>query len=102
MQIEMRQLQRRLGITTLMVTHDQDEALTLSDRVAVMHNGRIEQLGTPWEIYEKPATRFVADFIGTSNFLSGTISRREAEGFLITSADGLTLQVDGTPPARRR
>jgi spermidine/putrescine ABC transporter ATP-binding subunit len=98
MQIEMRQLQRRLGITTLMVTHDQDEALTLSDRVAVMHNGRIEQLGTPKEIYEKPATRFVANFIGTSNFLSGAVTRRDPKGYLVTSADGLTLQVDGTPP----
>ena len=98
MQIEMRQLQRRLGITTLMVTHDQDEALTLSDRVAVMHNGRIEQLGTPKEIYEKPATRFVANFIGTSNFLSGAVTRRDAHGYLVTGAGGLTLQVDGTPP----
>ena len=99
MQIEMRQLQRRLGITTLMVTHDQDEALTLSDRVAVMHNGRIEQLGTPREIYEKPATRIVANFIGTSNFLSGAVTRRDPNGYLVTSADGLTLQVDGAPPS---
>jgi putative spermidine/putrescine transport system ATP-binding protein len=98
MQIEMRQLQRRLGITTLMVTHDQDEALTLSDRVAVMHNGRIEQLGTPREIYEKPATRFVANFIGTSNFLTGAVTRRDPNGYLVTSADGLMLQVDGAPP----
>jgi putative spermidine/putrescine transport system ATP-binding protein len=72
MQIEMRQLQQRLGITTLMVTHDQDEALTLSDRIAVMRAGRIEQFGTPTEIYERPVSRFVANFIGTSNFFRGT------------------------------
>ena len=99
MQIEMRQLQRRLGITTLMVTHDQDEALTLSDYVAVMNNGRVEQLATPKDIYERPATRFVANFIGTSNFVSGAVSRREAQGYIVTSRDGLTLQIDGSPPS---
>ncbi|WP_428030965.1 ABC transporter ATP-binding protein [Ancylobacter sp.] len=99
MQIEMRQLQQRLGITTLMVTHDQDEALTLSDRVAVMNNGRIEQVGTPKEVYEHPATRFVASFIGTSNFFHGRVTRREAGGYLVTTGDGLTLALDGTPPA---
>jgi putative spermidine/putrescine transport system ATP-binding protein len=98
MQIEMRQLQRRLGITTLMVTHDQDEALTLSDRIAVMHNGRIEQIGTPKEIYEQPTTRFVASFIGTSNFFRGKISSSASKGYLVTSEDGLTLSVDGPPP----
>ncbi len=99
MQIEMRQLQRRLGITTLMVTHDQDEALTLSDYVAVMNNGRIEQLATPKDIYERPATRFVANFIGTSNFVSGAVSRRDTQGYMITSQDGTTLQIDGAPPS---
>ena len=99
MQIEMRQLQQRLGITTLMVTHDQDEALTLSDRVAVMNNGRIEQVGTPREVYEHPATRFVASFIGTSNFFHGGVTRREAGGYLVTTVDGFTLALDGPPPA---
>ena len=71
MQIEMRQLEKRLGITTLMVTHDQDEAMTMCHQIAVMNNGRIEQIGSPKDIYERPVTRFVASFIGTSNFFKG-------------------------------
>lgn len=71
MQVELKQIQRDLGITFIFVTHDQEEALTLSDRVAVFHDGRIEQLGTPWELYEQPASRFVADFVGTSNLFDG-------------------------------
>lgn len=67
MQVELKQVQRDLGITFLFVTHDQEEALSLSDRVAVFNEGRIEQLGTPRELYENPASRFVADFVGTSN-----------------------------------
>ena len=67
MQVELKQIQRELGITFIFVTHDQEEALTLSDRVAVFHDGRIEQLGRPRELYERPASRFVADFVGTSN-----------------------------------
>ena len=69
MRVEIAGLQRRLRITTVFVTHDQGEALVMSDRIAVMNAGRIEQLGTPAEIYEKPATRFVAEFIGRMNFL---------------------------------
>jgi spermidine/putrescine ABC transporter ATP-binding subunit len=98
MQIEMRQLQQRLGITTLMVTHDQDEALTLSDRIAVMRDGRIEQLGTPTEIYERPVSRFVASFIGTSNFFRGRVTVRDAGGFVVESLDGVKLSLNGTPP----
>jgi ABC-type Fe3+/spermidine/putrescine transport system ATPase subunit len=67
MQVELKQIQRELGITFIFVTHDQEEALTLSDRIAVFNAGRIEQLGTPAELYERPASRFVADFVGTSN-----------------------------------
>jgi len=70
MQIELKQLQRQLGITFIFVTHDQEEALTLSDRIAVFNNGRIEQLGTPKDLYEKPASEFVAGFVGTSNIFS--------------------------------
>ncbi|HET6468211.1 MAG TPA: putative 2-aminoethylphosphonate ABC transporter ATP-binding protein [Geminicoccaceae bacterium] len=66
---EVRDLQRRLGVTTIMVTHDQEEALTMSDRIVVMNHGRIEQVGTPDEIYGRPATAFVADFVGKMNFL---------------------------------
>jgi spermidine/putrescine ABC transporter ATP-binding subunit len=68
---ELREIQRSVGITTIFVTHDQAEALGLSDRIAVMHGGRIEQLGAPREIYERPATRFVAEFIGASTVLRG-------------------------------
>lgn len=67
MQIELKQLQRELGITFIFVTHDQDEALTLSDRIAIFNNGKIEQIGTPQELYETPATEFVARFVGTAN-----------------------------------
>ncbi len=73
MQLELKRLQRELKITFLYVTHDQEEALKLSDRLAVMHGGRVLQVGTPQEIYERPATRFVADFIGESNFLEGRV-----------------------------
>ena len=69
MQIELKRIQREVGITFVYVTHDQSEALTMSDRIAVMNDGLIEQLGSPREIYERPATRFVAGFIGTSNLL---------------------------------
>jgi putative spermidine/putrescine transport system ATP-binding protein len=74
MQVELKEIQRDLGITFIFVTHDQEEALTLSDRVAVFNNGRIEQLGTPSELYERPASRFVADFVGTSNLFDDRVS----------------------------
>jgi iron(III) transport system ATP-binding protein len=72
---EVRDLQKRLGITTIMVTHDQEDALTMSDRIVVMSKGHIDQVGTPEEIYARPATPFVADFVGRMNFLSGRLSR---------------------------
>ena len=75
MQVELKQLQRELGITFIFVTHDQEEALTLSDRIAVFNEGRIEQLGTPAEIYDHPVSPFVAAFVGTSNILSDALSR---------------------------
>ncbi len=75
MQVELKRIQREVGITFVYVTHDQDEALTMSDRIAVMNDGAIEHLGTPREIYEHPRTRFVAGFIGTSNLLTGTVTR---------------------------
>ena len=71
---EVKDLQRRLGITTVMVTHDQEEGLTMADRIVVMDHGKIEQIGTPLEIYREPRTSFVADFIGTMNFVAGTVS----------------------------
>ena len=78
LQIELKRIQVEVGITFVYVTHDQEEALTMSDRIAIMHAGRVEQLGTPEELYERPATRFVADFIGTTNLLRGTVEATDA------------------------
>jgi putative spermidine/putrescine transport system ATP-binding protein len=78
MQVELKQIQREVGLTFVYVTHDQEEALTMSDRLAVFNAGRIEQIGTPAEVYERPATGFVADFVGVSNVLEGEIARRIA------------------------
>ncbi len=76
MQVELKQLQRQVGITFVFVTHDQEEALTMSDRIAVFNSGRIEQVGTPAEVYERPATPFVAGFVGTSNLLQGAAAEQ--------------------------
>jgi putative spermidine/putrescine transport system ATP-binding protein len=76
MQVELKEMQRELGITFIFVTHDQEEALTLSDRIAVFNEGRIEQLGTPQEIYENPQSPFVADFVGTSNLFTAEEAKR--------------------------
>lgn len=89
MQVELRAMQQRLGITTIMVTHDQDEALTLADRVAIMRNGQLEQLGSPAEVYQNPVSRFVASFIGVSNFFRGRVNQ---SGYVTTSS-GLVLSV---------
>jgi spermidine/putrescine transport system ATP-binding protein len=78
MQIELKRIQREVGITFVYVTHDQSEALTMSDRLAVMNDGKIEQLGSPKELYEQPGTKFVAGFIGTSNILQGTVTEVSA------------------------
>lgn len=74
MQLELKRLQKKLNITFIYVTHDQEEALTMSDRIAIMHDGVLDQLGTPTEIYESPATKFVATFIGETNIFDGTVS----------------------------
>jgi len=76
MQIELKAIQQQVGITFIYVTHDQDEALTMSDRMAVFNRGRIEQVGAPAEVYERPATRFVAGFVGTSNLLTGSVAEQ--------------------------
>jgi putative spermidine/putrescine transport system ATP-binding protein len=75
MQVELKQIQRQVGITFVFVTHDQEEALTMSDRVAVFDQGRIRQVGTPQEIYERPGSQFVAGFVGTSNLLEGAVAQ---------------------------
>jgi ABC-type Fe3+/spermidine/putrescine transport system ATPase subunit len=82
---EIKNVQRRLGITMLYITHDQEEALSISDRIAVMRNGHVEQIGTPVEIYQTPQTKYVAQFVGISNVLSGTISQVEQGRFLVQS-----------------
>ncbi len=96
MQLELKALQQQLGITFIYVTHDQEEALTMSDRIAVMSKGQVQQMGTPVEIYERPSNKFVADFIGESNFLEGKIkslSKKEASVFI----PGLNVEVTGMP-----
>ncbi|MDF2235579.1 ABC transporter ATP-binding protein [Albimonas sp. CAU 1670] len=99
MQVELRLLQQRLGITTIVVTHDQREAMTMADRIVVMSRGRAEQVGPPQEVYQRPANRFVAGFIGKANFLTGT-----AEGGAVALPSGPRLTVapaanfrDGAP-----
>jgi putative spermidine/putrescine transport system ATP-binding protein len=76
MQVELKSIQQRMGITFIFVTHDQEEALTMSDRIAVFNEGKIVQIGTPAEIYERPASPFVAGFVGTSNLVSGEVAKR--------------------------
>jgi putative spermidine/putrescine transport system ATP-binding protein len=95
MQIELRQLHEKLGTTTIYVTHDQREALTMSDRIAVINGGRIMQLGTPQSIYEQPTNRFVAEFIGESAFL-----KAELEGSEHCRCAGQLLRLGHAPAAR--
>jgi thiamine transport system ATP-binding protein len=92
LRLQIKEIQSELGITTLYVTHDQEEALAVSDRVAVMQNGRIEQVGTPRDIYHRPRTRFVAEFVGDNNLFEGTVtelsvSPDETEGFAVAVGD---------------
>ena len=88
LQVELKRVQVEVGITFVYVTHDQEEALTLSDRIAVMNGGHIEQLGTPEELYDRPRTRFVADFIGTTNLLTGTVASVAAGAAIVDLAAG--------------
>jgi spermidine/putrescine ABC transporter ATP-binding subunit len=94
MQLEVRRLQRKLGLTTIFITHDQEEALVLSDRIAVMNQGMIQQIATTTEIYERPANDFVADFVGESNIFHGTMS---APG-MVTLENGRTIKVAANTP----
>jgi spermidine/putrescine transport system ATP-binding protein len=94
MQQELKKLQERVGITFVYVTHDQEEALTLSDRIAVMNDGHILQEGTPNDIYERPRTRFVADFIGQTNLFEGTV---EADGAEIAVRDDTGILIRCAP-----
>jgi spermidine/putrescine transport system ATP-binding protein len=95
LQLELKRVQTEVGITFVYVTHDQEEALTMSDRIAVMNHGRVEQLGTPEELYERPRTRFVADFIGTTNLLAGSVESAGGETALIRLGSGDQCVVAG-------
>ncbi len=95
MRTEIRRIQRRLGITSVYVTHDQTEAMTLSDRIVVMNQGKVEQIGSPVEVYRRPRTRFVADFIGRANFIEATVRGRE-DGTLVADALGALLRAPTT------
>ena len=95
MQAELRALQRQLGVPTLFVTHDQEEALMLSDRIAVMNHGRIEQAGSPSSVYERPESRFVAEFMGRSNLFSGRVSAVNGHRVAVETL-GLTLEATST------
>jgi putative spermidine/putrescine transport system ATP-binding protein len=100
MQLEIKELHGRLGITVLYVTHDQEEAMAMSDRICLMNNGRIEQIGTPRELYFRPRTMFVAQFLGESNILEGTVAER-GETTLLAAGEGLRVRAasaDGAQP----
>ena len=104
MQLEVKRLQRQLGITALFVTHDQEEALVLSDRIAVMNGGLIEQIGAPAEVYSRPANRFVADFIGESNIYRGNVmsaSGPSAQGRTVHRPDACCPRCCSSPGRRR-
>jgi len=98
---EIRKLQQELGITTIYVTHDQEEALSLSDRVAVMKDGRVLQVGRPKELYERPRTRFVADFVGTNNLVPGRVSGRAGAELMVDTAVGTLRAVSDVPVGER-
>jgi putative spermidine/putrescine transport system ATP-binding protein len=98
---EIRDIQRELGTTSLFVTHDQVEALTMSDRIAVLNAGRIEQVGTPEDVYERPASRFVADFIGRANFLPAEVVASDSAGSQLAIGEaGSALVAQAAPLGR--
>lgn len=93
MQIELKRIQAEVGITFLFVTHDQEEAMAMSDRLAVMSEGRIEQVGTPAEVYDHPATEFVASFLGASNLIPGEVVEQSGEGALVRLEDSVLVRL---------
>ncbi len=95
LQVELKRIQMDVGITFVYVTHDQEEALTMSDRIAVMHRGRIEQVGVPEDLYDRPATSFVADFIGTTNLLSGTVEATDGDEATVVLDSGDRCRIAG-------
>ena len=102
LQVQLKKIQREVGITFVYVTHDQEEALTMSDRIAVMNHGRIEQVGDPEDVYERPATTFVAGFIGVSNLMPGVVKSAGARGeVLLDSGATVSADVDGLQDGER-
>ncbi len=100
MQLELKRIQRRVHVTVVYVTHDQEEALTMSDRIAVMRDGRVEQVGGPTELYEAPVNPFVADFLGESNFIDGVVVTTEGGRALVRADAGLEFWGVGATPLR--
>ena len=94
MQMELSNIHRDLGLTFIMVTHDQEEAMSMSDRIAVMHEGRIEQIGSPQEIYERPESPFVADFIGDTNLFQGRIEYNSDSTVVVKTNSGLEISIE--------
>jgi spermidine/putrescine ABC transporter ATP-binding subunit len=97
MQMEIKDIQRRLGMTVIYVTHDQEEAMNLSDRLAILNHGRIEQLGPPLEVYERPANRFTGQFLGEANLIPGTVTRVENGAATLRTAVGIEFRAEMRP-----
>ena len=102
MQIEVKRLQRQFGITAILVTHDQEEAMSLADRIAVMNGGRVEQFASPVEVYDRPRTLFVNSFVGTANVLAGEITRREGGAAVVALEAGAIVTVPGATADGKR
>ena len=102
MQLELRRIQQQLGLTVVYVTHDQTEAMTMSDRIAVMNGGRIEQLDMPELVYNKPRTRFVANFVGKVNFVDGAIRRTDGGLGAIETNEGVLVRAPVAQPVGSR
>jgi spermidine/putrescine transport system ATP-binding protein len=92
LQVELKQLQEQVGITFVYVTHDQEEALTMSDRLAVMNQGRVEQVGRPKDVYEEPLTAYVADFLGVSNLMPATVTGASGDGARVSLGDDFDVE----------
>jgi putrescine transport system ATP-binding protein len=99
-QFELMDLQQDLGLTFVVVTHDQEEAMTMADRIAIMDKGEVMQVATPAEVYEAPASRFVADFVGNVNILEGTVAERTGDTATITGASGAQIRVQNAGDAQ--
>jgi putrescine transport system ATP-binding protein len=99
-QFELMDLQQELGLTFIIVTHDQEEAMTMADRIAIMDKGKVMQVATPAEVYEAPASRFIADFVGSVNMFEGKVIARDANGAIIDSGHGFTIRADNAGEAK--